>query len=330
MEDGTAEETAPEEVAVESDSQEEDPEVGEEPSEDVADDEEPSAEEEVEEGEQSEEVETLAQLAEAMGVPVQELSDNLKIDEDGEMVSLSDVISTYRANPKAAEAVSDAERSKSEYESRTGELREEHDNRLKETAQLTQALIDQITSDDQNIDWKSLEENDPHEYMRLRLRRDDRIAAVDKSIASFHSEQESRSKAFAQQREEYRVAERSKLLEWKPEWKDTEVAVGAIAKIQTYLSGLGFESEQIQGIDDSKMIKVIWSAMQYDSAQKSASKKLRSARKLPKVPTLKGAARVERLVTDQKSNSLDKTFARLQQHGEVEDAAKLIEGFLEE
>lgn len=321
---------APEEGAQVAETAEaEQTETGLEASEDLAaivDGEKPAVTEGEDEG-----VETLDELAVAMGVEPEALQEHLHVTmEDGTSVPLKSILDTYRANPAAAEALAGAEESRRAYDARQSELMGEHDQRIAQMGELTNALMEQLDLEDASTNWAELEQMDPDAWMRARMKRDDKQKVIQKSIEGFRQEQARREQEFAKQRNNFRRSEQLKLVDKMPQWKDNMQRAKDLTDISGYLIRQGFDEKQIEGIDDHRMLLIVFNAMKYERANAVTEKALPKLRKLPRVPTLKGQARVDAPVVPDGEKKLDDAFARLGKTGNIDDAAELMAGFLEE
>jgi hypothetical protein len=175
-----------------------------------------------------------------------------------------------------------------------------------------------------NIDWESIKENDPIEYVtrreeyreaqeKVQLMQRDQYMAQQKSI---EDERQMRTRALHE--------ESQKLSEVMPEWNEPEKQRKIVSDIRSYGTSQGFTEEELNSLVDHRSLIVLMKAQKYDAMQNSdvKSKKLKNKPKV--IRSGKGVTR----------NSSDKSkrtaqMKRLKQSGHIRDASALFEDFVE-
>jgi len=165
------------------------------------------------------------------------------------------------------------------------------------------------------IDWVSLKENDPMEYMEKRLEYQD---AREKQ-AQIQAEQQ---RMYDQNRREFqevvtrKVQEEAKALsKVLPEYADPNSNLKN--DLRNYALGLGFSQQDIDAITDHRVVLVLHKAMMNDRASKTSEKKLKVVPKVVKSGTPESKA--------QRSNrERQAKRERLSQTGHIRDAASVF------
>ena len=172
-----------------------------------------------------------------------------------------------------------------------------------------------------NIDWVSLKQDDPMEYMEKRLEfqdAQDKIAHVNTERARVVEQATQDTQNFLQEK----LQEEAKILAEKlPEYADPSSTLRN--DIRQYTLGLGFSPEDVDGITDHKVVLVLHKAMMADKGIKSAStKKSKSVPKVVKSGTPQTKAQKAKKGVQAKRERLAKT-------GHTRDAANVFLDLLE-
>ena len=173
------------------------------------------------------------------------------------------------------------------------------------------------------IDWRTLKEDDPIEYVTKR----DEFREAQARIQ--HAQRLQQQAAEEAQEERGRlmyehVANEHKLMaEAMPEWGDTEKRSALAGQIRSYAEGQGYQPEEIEGLADHRSLQVLIKAMKYDALEGGdiKKKKIRNKPKLVK----SGTSRTKDAADKKKRKA---QVNRLKQTGSYKDAASLIEDLI--
>jgi len=172
-----------------------------------------------------------------------------------------------------------------------------------------------------NIDWASLKQEDPMEYMEKRLELQDakdRIHSIEVEKSRVQEKAIEDSKSFLQEKLQ---KEAETLAEKLPEYADPSSTVRN--DIREYTLGMGFSPEDVDGITDHRVVLVLHKAMMADKGIKTAStKKSKTVPKVVKAGTPKTKAQKTRKSIQAKRERLSKT-------GNQRDAASVFLDLLE-
>ena len=171
-----------------------------------------------------------------------------------------------------------------------------------------------------NIDWQTLKEVDPLEYMSKREEyRDakDKIQDVEQSQSQAIEKYKSDEK---KANTEILSREHKLLVEKVPEWGKGGAQKKLASQIRNYAENQGFLKEELDTLADHRSIIVLQKAMMYDQLKKSN----------PKAKKIKNAPRVIRAGSGVTKDATSKSkraakMKRLKQTGHVDDAASAIE-----
>jgi hypothetical protein len=127
------------------------------------------------------------------------------------------------------------------------------------------AALEQVTTaeTDPEPNWEELAATDREEYLFQRQVWQDKQAKRDK-LNAVAQELARRNKADAERQMAERItAEKEKLVEKIPAWKDPEVAKKELATIKSYLLERGFTEEETAQVYDHRLVLVLKDAARY-------------------------------------------------------------------
>lgn len=268
-------------------------------------------------------IETLSDLAEALGQPLDDvlanLSTTITVDGEQKQVSLKEMADGYnlsQASQKRMQQVAEEKRQfDAEKQQHRTDLEMQHQILGSVLQQMRNAFIGQI---DQAL-LARLSTEDPAAYAAARIQIDDRVKAFDQLIqqgAQAYGElDQKRSQEDQAKRTTYAQGEREKLIAAIPDWNEAEAK-----KIGSYLADTyGFQSEQLSSIFDHRELVIARKAMLYDQMQEKAKTATAKVKQLPKL--LKSGPKQPGIKVE--SDALRQAKKRFAQTKSLEDAAKV-------
>ncbi len=297
----------------------------EEESQPVEEDE--SFEEESEEEEEAEEAEEESEEPEG-----EEEEELYAVTVNGEevAVSLDELLSGYSRQSDYTRKTQEIATDRKEMEA----LQQQYSSEVAKIQQERQQYMDTLTNiiSNQggelekfaNVDWDSLRENDPIEYVTTREQyreAQERIQGLQQEQARAAQTQQAQMK---QAQHEMLQVEKGKLVEALPEWGKPEKQKELAENLQSYAKEQGFTAEELNSLVDHRSVLVLLKAQKYDQLQKSnvKSRKLKNKPKVIRAGT--GA-------TTRKTDKSKRTaqMKRLQGSGHIDDASALLEDFID-
>ena len=275
---------------------------------------------------QNVEFETVDQLAEAMGLPLETLL-NLKaranVDGKEDTVPISEILKSYQlskhVNNQSQELANQRKAFEAERESRFNELTQ----RLNEAAALSQHLEQSLMAEYNRIDWTSLRQTNPAEFAATKQDYNERwnqIQAMKQKVAfeaqRIQQEQESKAK---EEQTKYLSSQKALLSDLIPDWRDSKKADVERAELRSFLKSSQFTDEEIGGIADARVVKLIRNAMLYEKSTQKAAIAQKKVVTLPKV--LKPGNQTK----DTKGEKAQEYIAVAKRSGKLSDAAAAIE-----
>jgi hypothetical protein len=175
-----------------------------------------------------------------------------------------------------------------------------------------------------DINWQSLKENDPIEYVTKR----EEYREAQEKIQGVQQQQAQAQRAqqveMGRAREAMVSEERGKLIEALPDMGNSETRPTRVKEIQTYALGQGFTQEELDGLIDHRSVVVLDKARKYDEMQKANPK----AKKLKNKPRVirSGSGTTKK---DSLKSKRNEQMKRLRGTGHLDDASALLEDFID-
>jgi len=217
---------------------------------------------------------------------------------------------------KEAEAVSQ------KYAAEMNQIR----NERQEYMQTLQNIIDNSGQQfDQfvDVDWDSLRETNPIEYVTKR----EEYREIQERIQGMQRQQEEVQKKQSQDSQQLHSQtlerEHQLMVDALPEWGDPEKQREIGLGLRSYAKDQGFADQEISSLVDHRSLIVLRKAMLYDQLNSSDVKSKKLKNKPRVVRSGKGARK-----DDEKKSTRTKTMKRLRQTGHVDDAAAALEDIL--
>lgn len=319
---------SPEAEIEEQDSEEsEDQPEGEELDESTDDDEAEQSDEEADSDsdEAQPEIETIEQLAETLGVSVEDMQDNLKVSVvvDGvkQVVTLKEALGGYQKDADYRRKTSELANQRREFETVAKQEAEKVDYQHQVAANVLSVAERQLMGEMQGME--ELRHTDPVAWATKRadlIEKQQNLQQLKQQAAQAYMQQKQEREQHDQAaRQEHLAAERDSLLKLIPDFTDVK------PKLEGYLSNsYGFSNDELGTVADHRLIDMARKAMLYDQQSKKievAKKKVKLAPKMQK-PT-KSAPQPSAASEQRRSAK-----ARLKKSGHVRDAASALESYL--
>ena len=281
------------------------------------------------EGEESQEeiVSSLDELIEAQQWDrewVQGLKIPVKIDGEESQATLSDLVKSYQMSEAAEKRLEDAKAKSKAITEQLQQKAEGLNAQYATAATLIQNAEKLLDADTSAIDWNKLREDDPAEFSakkeEIRDRREQINNLKRQAVENYQNSISQATQGTQQERLAQLQAEQQALLEKLPDWRDPEKADAEKTKLVGYLTGQGFEQEDVMGASDHRLILLARKAMLYDEQQSKsdvAKKKLTKVPKVLKPGTPKSNDQVQQ-------EQIDKQRQKLKGSRSLEDALALM------
>ena len=191
-----------------------------------------------------------------------------------------------------------------------------------EREQYQQGLQQYLSQPEPQPPSEELFESDPLAYMKAKDDYRDALAQRSQAQAELHRVEGERMREANLQRQEYLQRESEKLTNLIPEWRDETVATKEKQAIKEYGLSIGYSSEEMDSIGDSRAVALMRKALMFDSMTQKGQAKLKQN---PEgVPMLRpGGQQPQRRLSE-----FHKAKMKLAKTGRHEDATSAISQIL--
>ena len=304
---------------------EEDQEESEEPSETPEDESDESEEDDEEDGdglEESEEEDESGDDDIAL-YTVRVNGEEIEVTEDELVKGYSRQADYTKKTQELSEQRRNIEQLESQYNSQLGQMQQERQqdmDALNPLIQQSMGGLEQFS----NIDWNRLKEEDPIEFI---TKRDEYREAQERVRSGQHQytlEQQKQAGEMQALQQQVLQQEHAQMVEKIPEWGDPTQQKVLATGLREYATGQGYTEEEIGSLVDHRSLIVLMKAQKYDELQRADVKTKKVKNKPRVVRSGKGSGKKEA----NKSKRIA-SMKRLQQTGHIDDAATLLEDFVE-
>ena len=245
--------------------------------------EEEAPESEEEEGQAEEETEEEVEEEEYDVVAEEDLKYTIKVDGEELEVGIDELKNGYQRQAdytRKSQALAEQRKETENIQSERMQL--EQDRQMYANGlQMLQEQQSAKLNDFSNVDWETLKQEDPYQYM---IKKDELRDAQEKVQNVAQQQQHIQQEQMQQQqaaKSEFVRTEYARLIEALPEWEDKQSTIKT--DIRDYASSIGFRPEEIDQLADHRSVLVIKKAMEFDKLTKKVAPKKKAVKKVPKV-----------------------------------------------
>ena len=271
--------------------------------------------------EESDDIETINNLAEELDVPIEDmyaLNLNLATSKnlpEGGAITLGELKSFYESNVDITELREGLTKREQDLQTRSDELSEapQVSNELMQARAQVLAIQDQYN----RTDWQGLRHTNPAEYSALQsdFRTQFEMAKNSETLAS---------QAVETHLVESRRQQQDRLFEAMPELKDEKVRAQVDAQVQAYAGKFGFTANDLAKVEDSRLMRLLITASKSEVAKSTAKEKQET-----KIPTSNRPA--ARKALPGRKAALKRLTEKARATGQVKDQTnavhELLKGF---
>jgi len=229
-------------------------------------------------------------------------------------LSLKDLQSGYMRQADYTRKTQEVSKMREEARTQIDRAAQEAQQQYVNQLQVMQAMIGQLVAPElKNVDWQKLASEDPAEYVRL--------SSKAQQVQGMFGQMQQQQQQFMQQQQEQQKAAMAEAVEKSVDTLKREIPGWNQEVYQTILKGgldYGFSQEELNGVVDARVIKLLHDASKYRQLQAKPIAEKRAV-VVPKVvkPGSKQTANPQAKVADDAAT-------RLRKSGRVEDAAALF------
>ena len=249
--------------------------------------------------------------------------EEIEVTEDELVKGYSRQADYTKKTQELSEQRRNIEQLESQYNSQLGQMQQERQQYMDALNQLIQQSMGGLEQFS-NVDWNRLKEEDPIEFI---TKRDEYREAQERVRSGQHQytlEQQKQAGEMQALQQQVLQQEHAQMVEKIPEWGDPTQQKVLATGLREYATGQGYTEEEIGSLVDHRSLIVLMKAQKYDELQRADVKTKKVKNKPRVVRSGKGSGKKEA----NKSKRIA-SMKRLQQTGHIDDAATLLEDFVE-
>lgn len=164
---------------------------------------------------------------------------------------------------KAAESIREAEADRQA-------IRQERETRVNQIDTLAASLYQELIGDQSRL--TELLETDPHAYLRVKQDMDRKAQLLQQAGQHRHTLMQQQAADAERETVAFAKAEREKLHDKLPEWRDAKVRSQEQTSIATYLREMGYSDAELGDLMDHRALLIARDAMKFRAQQQVRSK----------------------------------------------------------
>lgn len=239
----------------------------------------------------------------------------VKVDGKDLDVPLSDVVKNYGLEKHfQAKSVAFAEQQRA-WEATQAQARAALEQQLTQAQALGNLAHQQLLGQYQSIDWNKLRADDPAQWAVLNTEFNQRAGAIQQHLAAVEAQRQQMAQAQQLQTLQALPAERSRMLDARPEWRDEAKFQAARGEMRSYAQKLGFTDAELAGVFDHRYVLALHDAARYAALQAASPEAVKRVRAAPQV-----AAPGARTQRDPNVTALQQARERLRKNPRSQEA----------
>lgn len=229
----------------------------------------------------------LRELSEKLGMTYEDLLDSIqaetKVDGEEGAVTLSKLLKSYQLEGSLNRKSMELSEAKKALEQEAQAKKQHFESGLTQLRTMLDANMRMFKGELANVDWKSLEESDPVEFLRLRTKFEDRNRELVQHHQFLQQEMEKQNQEMVKAHQAKLDEEFKQLVNSVPEWKDKAAAKKGQDELTEFLKASGLGDEDIAGVRNHKHVLLLRDAMKYRALQAKKKDVVRQLKEAPKL-----------------------------------------------
>jgi hypothetical protein len=237
-------------------------------------------------------------------------------------VTLDELTKGYSRESDYTKKTMDLSNQRKDIESMQGNLKSELEAVKNSRNQYAERLdeISKQLSREENIDWETLYQDDPAEYVRKKAQSDMRKEKLQQAQFEQQKIQDEQRSEQEKVYNEYIANERRLLEEKLPIYKNKEKGAEFIKKITNYARENGYTEQELAMMVDHRAVLMLADAYKYDQLKKT---KL-SGKKVSNPPKIVRPNASNVSADSEQKQNVDKRMSRLKKSGHIKDAQSVL------
>jgi hypothetical protein len=209
------------------------------------------------------------------------LAVTVKVDGVETQVPLEKVLHSYQLEGHVNNKSIEVSNQKQALEQERVQWRQATQQALQQHQAMGQLAMQLINHDFQKVDWNTLRANNPAEFAALQSEFQQRQGQIQQFLGQVQQHQAQAQHEQQQAMQQNLAAERDKLQQAIPEWRDPAAFEKDRQQIAQYARNLGFQDAELSQIFDHRYMRVLHDAARYRALQAAAPQALKQVRQAP-------------------------------------------------
>ena len=239
---------------------------------------------------------------------VMNLNVTTKIDGVETQVPLEQVLKSYQLEGHVNNKSIELSNQRTQFETERQNWRQAANNALQTHQQMAQVAMQMLNHDFNQVNWDALRAQNPGEYAALYTQYQQRQGQIQGFLQNVQAMQAQESQQQQAQLQQNIAAERQRMLDTIPEWRDNATFTKDRDQISQYARNLGFQDAELNQIYDHRYMRILNDAARYQALQAAKPAVLKQVRQAPK--TVAPGSRTETNPSDARRQAAVDRFNR--------------------
>jgi len=274
-----------------------------------SEDEDEVASEQVEEDEEESIYQQLGVSPDQVGYDEEtgEIFFNAKVGDEEYKVPFKDLVKSYQLEKHINNKSVKLSESQKKFDDDYIQFQEQFEAKLNQADEVTSTMEKKLLGEFNNIDWEALRAQDPTQFAVQRqafLEQAQELKSLQDALKQERDQARQKGDEVVQRKfNEFKQEQANKLLSAYPQWVDPKVMEGELSSARDFaLDEYGFTNQEIDGIYDSRIVRMMMDAKSYKSAKKNVEAKTKkSVPKFQKSGSRKGSSQASKAAKERRA-----------------------------
>jgi len=234
---------------------------------------------------------SLSDIAQILGID----EDRLDVDEDGKVIAktkvdgqegkakLADLIKSYQLEGHLNKQNMEVAEAKKALQEQKAQLEQAQQEKIEQLDNLVNLAWTELNREFNEVDWRSLREDDPAEFAAKRAEFQERERNLQGMYREVEQDKQKQQQTAQERYQEHVAKEAEQLYSAIPEWKDQAVASKEMDTIRSYAKSIGFTDENLDQVADHRVVLALRDAARYRNLQTTKPAIDKKVKKAPKI-----------------------------------------------
>ena len=206
-----------------------------------------------------------------------------KIDGVETKVPLEQVLKSYQLEGHVNNKSIELSNQRQQFEQERQAFRSAFQQQFQHNQSLGNLAMQMLNHDYQKVDWNGLRQSNPAEYAALQAEFQQRQQGIQGYLGQMQQQAALAEQGRQQALQQSLAAENDRLMNARPEWRDSKSFSKDREQMTQYARNLGFNEAELSQIFDHRYMLILHDAARYQALQANAPQVLKQVRQAPAV-----------------------------------------------